>query len=195
MIADAAYGGITELVRRHWSYIQLCPEDFRSEPDLLELAATEWSTALLAGQIPWERLPKELLDAPSIADWKAKQEAKARVEARRKKQAAVEGRIQSAPHLQDDELTKKELKNAGVRKLRASYWAKKIAEDRMSYVQVPESLLDLEVLQNAMRKQWGPLVHQNPAAFETFPERIRADAGIQRVYRIATRSPEEPASN
>jgi hypothetical protein len=193
MIADAAYGGITELVRRHWSYIQLCPEDFLAEPDLLELAATEWTAALLAGQIPWERLPKELVSAPSIADWKAKQEAKALLEARRSKQAAVEGRVQSAPQLQDDELTKKELKNAGVRKLRASYWAKKIAEDRMNYMEVPESLLDLEPLQNAMRKQWGPLVHQNPAAFETFPERIRADAGIQRVYKIATRSssPEE----
>jgi hypothetical protein len=118
------------------------------------------------------------------------------LEARRDKQAAVAGRVQSAPHLQDEELTKKELKNAGVRKLRAAYWAKKIAEDRMNYMQVPESLLDLEILQNAMRKQWGPLVHQNPAAFETFPERIRADAGIQRVYKIATRSnsAEEPAS-
>jgi hypothetical protein len=108
----------------------------------------------------------------------------------------VAGRVQSAPHLQDEELTKKELKNAGVRKLRAAYWAKKIAEDRMNYMQVPDSLLDLELLQNAMRRQWGPLVHQNPASYETFPERIREDAGIQRVYKIATRasSPSEEAS-
>lgn len=196
MIADAAYGGITELVRRHWSYFQLSPEDFRTEPDLLELAATEWTAALLAGQIPWERIPAELHAAPSLADWKAKLEAKERLEARRNKQAAVEGRVQSAPHLQDEELTKKELKNGGIRKLRASYWAKKIAEDRMNYMQVPASLLDLEPLQNAMRKQWGPLVHQDPASFETFPERIREDAGIQRVYKIATRaaSPEEHAA-
>jgi hypothetical protein len=195
MIADAAYGGITELVRRHWSYLQLCPEDFQTEPDLLELAATEWKAALFEGKIPWERIPKELHAAPSLAAWKAKQDAKERTEARRSKQAAIEGRVQSAPHLQDSELTKKELKNAGIRKLRANYWAKKIAEDRMSYMQVPESLLDLEHLQNAMRKQWGPLVHQNPAAFETFPERIREDAGIQRVYRIATRSAgEDPAA-
>ena len=76
MIADAAYGGITELVRRHWSYLQLSPEDFRTEPDLLELAATEWTAALLAGQIPWERIPQELHAAPSLAEWKAKLEAK-----------------------------------------------------------------------------------------------------------------------
>ena len=196
MIADAAYGGITELVRRHWSYFQLSPEDFRTEPDLLELAATEWTTALLAGQIPCERIPAELHAAPSLTEWKAKLDAKERLEARRNKQAAVEGRVQSAPHLQDEELTKKELKNAGIRKLRAAYWAKKIAEDRMNYMQVPASLLDLEPLQNAMRKQWGPLVHQNPASYETFPERIREDAGILRVYKIATRasSPEEHAS-
>jgi hypothetical protein len=191
MIADAAYGGITELVRRHWSYLQLCPEDFRSEPDLLELAATEWKAALFEGRLTWERIPQELHAAPSLAAWKAKQDAKQRSEARRSKQAAVEGRIQSAPHLQDHELTKKELKNAGVRKLRASYWAKKITEDRMSYMQVPESLMDLEALQNAMRKQWGPLIQQNPASFETFPDRIREDAGIQRVYKIATRSASE----
>jgi hypothetical protein len=195
MIADAAYGGITELVRRHWSYFQLCPEDFKTEPDLLELAATEWTTALLEGKIAWERIPAELHAAPSLAAWKAKQDAKERSEARRNKQAAIAGRVQSAPHLQDSELTKKELKNAGIRKLRASYWAKKIAEDRMNYMQVPESLLDLELLQNAMRRQWGPLVHQNPAAFETFPDRIREDVGIQRVYKIATRtaSEDEPA--
>jgi hypothetical protein len=193
MIADAAYGGITELVRRHWSYFQLSPEEFRSEPDLLDLAATEWTAALLAGQIPWERIPAELQAAPTLADWKKKADAKDRSEARRAKQATVAGRVQAAPHLQDHELTKKELKNSGIRKLRASYWAKKIAEDRMNYLQVPESLLDLEPLQNAMRRQWGPLVHQDPAAFETFPERIRNDEGIQRVYRIATRSaaPEE----
>ncbi len=196
MIADAAYGGITELVRRHWSYLQLSPEDFRTEPDLLELAATEWTAALLAGQIPWERIPQELHAAPSLAEWKAKLEAQERLEARRNKQAAIEGRVQSSPHLQDDELTKKELKNAGIRKLRAAYWAKKIAEDRMNYMQVPDSLLDLELLQNAMRRQWGPLVHQDPASYETFPERIREDAGIQRVYKIATRtsSPAEEAS-
>lgn len=188
MIADAAYGGITELVRRHWSYLQLCPEDFREEPDLLELAATEWTAALLAGQIPWARIPAELHAAPTLAAWKTKADAKERSEARRQKQATLQGRVQSAPHLQDHELTKKELKNAGIRKLRASYWAKKIAEDRMNYMQVPESLLDLEPLQNTMRKQWGPLVHENPAAFETFPERIRNDAGIQRVYKIATRA-------
>jgi hypothetical protein len=194
MIADAAYGGITELVRRHWSYLQLCPPDFQSEPDLLELAATEWKTALLEGRIPWERIPGELHAAPSLAAWKAKQDAKHRAEARRIKQAAIAGRVQSAPHLQDGELTKKELRNAGIRKLRAAYWAKKIAEDRMNYMQVPESLLDIEALQNAMRKQWGPLVHQNPAVFETFPERIREDTGIQRVYRIATRTGEPEAT-
>ena len=188
MIADAAYGGITELVRRHWSYIQLCPADFQAEPDLLELAALEWKAALLEGKIPWERIPGELHAAPSLAAWKAKQDAKHRSEVRRSKQEAIAGRVQSAPHLQDNELTKKELKNAGIRKLRAAYWSKKIAEDRMNYMLVPESLLDIEPLQNAMRKQWGPLVHQNPAAFETFPERIREDTGIQRVYRIATRT-------
>jgi hypothetical protein len=194
MIADAAYGGITELVRRHWSYIQLCPADFQAEPDLLELAATEWKAALLEGKIPWEQIPGELHAAPSLAAWKAKQDAKHRAETRRNKQAAIAGRVQSAPHLQDSELTKKELRNTGIRKLRAAYWAKKIAEDRMNYMQIPESLLNIETLQNAMRKQWGPLVHQDPAVFETFPERIREDTGIQRVYRIATRTTEPEAT-
>lgn len=108
--------------------------------------------------------------------------------AKEQKQAVAEGRLRSNPHLRDDELTQKELKSASIRKLRTSYWTKKVEQDRMLFLEVPESLLDQVSIQNAMRAHWGPIVHRNPAEFDQLPERVKADAGIQRVYKIATRS-------
>jgi hypothetical protein len=59
----------------------------------------------------------------------------------------------------------------------------------MLFLEVPESLIGEEAILKVVRSHWGPLIHKNPDIFETLPERVKADEGIQRVHKIATRKP------
>jgi hypothetical protein len=191
MIRAAAYEGLCELVRGNWAYFQLAPEAFRLDEELLELAIPEWFEGLKEGRITWEQVPAELHPSETLQDWKNKQDAKSRKVEREEKQAKVQSKARVEPHLPDSEFTKKELKNAGIRKVRSMYWARRIQTDPLQYLDVPESLLDTPAVETAMRNHWGPIVHSNPDCYHDLPERIRADVGIQRVYRIKTRPPEE----
>jgi len=188
MIRAAAYEGISELVRQNWAYFQVAPEAFHQDEELLELAVPEWLESVKVGSVQWEQIPAELRAAESLQDWKEKQDAKSRKVEREEKQAKVQSRVRVQPHLPDAEMSAKELKDAGIRKVRSNYWARRIQSDPLQYLEVPESLLNTPAVEAAMRGHWGPIVHSNPDCFHDLPERIRADVGIQRVYKIKTRS-------
>lgn len=190
LIHKAAHDGVCDLIRQHWAYFQITPDALKADPEVQDLAATGFLEGLQANQITWEQVPEELRAAPTLVDWRGKQDAKERKHAREEKQAKVASRVLVDPKIRDEDLTRKELKNAGIRKLRAAYWTKRILEDKNQFLEVPESLLDVPAVQAAVGTQWGPVVRQNPAEFDSLPERVRADAGIQRVYKIATRPPE-----
>lgn len=187
MIRGAAHEGILNLARSHSGYFYVAPEIFRTDDELLDIAALEWIESLKEGRRVWNDVPEALRGAGSLLQFKKKEDAKDRKEIREQKQASAEGRLRASPHLRDEELTKKELKSASVQKLRAAYWAKKVQQDQTQYLEVPESLLSQPTIQTAMRAHWGPVVRSNPQAFEGLPERVKADEGIQRVYKIATR--------
>ena len=191
MIRAAAYEGISELVRQNWAYFQVAPEAFHEDEELLELAVPEWLESVKVGSVQWEQIPAELRAAESLQDWKEKQDAKSRKVEREEKQAKVQSRVRVQPHLPDAEMSAKELKDAGIRKVRSNYWARRIQSDPLQYLEVPESLLNTPAVEAAMRGHWGPIVHSNPDCFHDLPERIRADVGIQRVYKIKTRSTTE----
>ena len=188
MILEAALEGCKDLLGRNAGYFHVLPRQFRSDEAVLDAAAAEWLDDLKFQRCTWEQIPASLHSAPSLNRWKRKEDSRLRKTAREQKQAVAEGRLRSNPHLRDDELTQKELKSASIRKLRTSYWTKKVEQDRMLFLEVPESLLDQASIQTAMRAHWGPIVHRNPAEFDQLPERVKADEGIQRVYKIATRS-------
>ncbi len=188
MILEAAHDGALDFLERDGGYFHVLPKALREEQELLVLAAAAWLDSLKAGHCTWEQIPAEIHAASSLARWKEKEDSKHRKVERELKQVAAEGRLRANPQLRDEELTKKELKSASIRKLRASYWAKKVEQDQMQFLEVPESLLGQAPIQAAMRLHWGPLVRNNPAGFETLPDRVKADEGIQRVYKIATRS-------
>jgi hypothetical protein len=187
MIRSAAHEGILTLTRQHSGYFYVAPEAFRSDAELLDIASLEWLEALKEGRHSWNDVPEPLREAESLVHFKKKEDAKNRKEIREQKQASAEGRLRTSPHLRDEELTKKELKSASAQKLRAAYWAKKVQQDHNQYLEVPESLLPQPAIQTAMRAHWGPIVRGNPQGFEQLPERVKADEGIQRVYKIATR--------
>jgi len=191
MIRAAAYEGISELVRQNWAYFQVAPEAFHQDEELLELAVPEWLESVKVGSVQWEQIPTELRAAESLQDWKEKQDAKSRKVEREEKEAKVQSRVRVQPHLPDAEMSAKELKDAGIRKVRSNYWARRIQSDPLQYLEVPESLLNTPAVEAAMRGHWGPIVHSNPDCFHDLPERIRADVGIQRVYKIKTRATTE----
>lgn len=188
MIHEAAFEGAKDLVGRNANYFHVIPAAFRAEGELMDLAASEWLTDLKAERCIWENIPPALQAAPSLTSWKQKQDSAARKEARAVKQAAAQGRLRTSPHLRDEELTAKELKNASIRKLRSAYWTKQVEKDKMLFLEVPESLVGEESILKIVRAHWGPLIHKNPAGFDSLPERVKADEGIQRVYKIATRN-------
>ncbi len=190
MIRSAAHEGIMNLTRNHSGYFYVAPEVFRADDELLEIASSEWLAALREGRRAWNDVPESLRGAESLVQFKKKEDAKERKEVREQKQASAEGRLRTSPHLRDEELTKKELKSASVQKLRAAYWTKKVQQDHNQFLEVPESLLSQPTIQTAMRAHWGPLVRSNPQGFDLLPERVKADEGIQRVYKIATREGE-----
>ncbi|MEI6872811.1 MAG: hypothetical protein WCL08_11065, partial [Verrucomicrobiota bacterium] len=187
MIRTTAYEGICELVRQNWTYFQVAPEAFQQDEELLELAIPEWLEALKEGRVEWEKIPAELHPAESLQNWKEKHDAKSRKVEREEKLAKVQSKVRVEPHLPDEAMSKKELKDAGIRKLRSTYWARRMQTDPLQYLEVPESLLNTPAVETAMRNHWGPIVHSNPDCFHDLPERVRADAGIQRVYKIKTR--------
>lgn len=189
LIHEAAIEGARDMIGRNVNYFHVLPTTFRSEPDFLDLAATDWLADLKAERCTWEQIPASLHAAPSLTQWKQKQDSTQRKLAREEKQAAAQGRLRAQPELRDEELTKKELKSASIRKLRSSYWAKKVEKDKMLFLEVPESLIGEEAILKVVRSHWGPLIHKNPDIFETLPERVKADEGIQRVHKIATRKP------
>jgi hypothetical protein len=191
MIHEAAIEGAQDMIGRNANYFHVLPTAFRTEHQLLDQAAADWLADLKAERCTWEHIPASLQAAPSLVHWKEKQESTLRKLAREQKQATAQGRLRANPELRDEELTKKELKSASIRKLRASYWAKKVEKDKMLFLEVPESLIGEEVILKFVRAHWGPLIHKNPAAFESLPDRVKADEGIQRVYKIATRAKED----
>ncbi len=191
MIRAAAYEGISELVRQNWAYFQVAPPAFHQDEELLELAVPEWLDSVKEGRVQWDQIPAELHAAESLQSWKEKQDAKSRKVEREVKEAKVQSRVRVQPHLSDAEMSAKELKDAGIRKVRSTYWARRIQSDPLQYLEVPESLLNTPAVETAMRGHWGPIVHSNPDCFHDLPERIRADVGIQRVYKIKTRAASE----
>jgi hypothetical protein len=193
MIRETAIEGAHDMVGRNVNYFHVLPAAFHSEPDLLDLAASEWFADLKNDRCTWEQIPTSLQAAPSLIQWKKKIESHERKLAREEKQAAAQGRLRSNPELPDEELTKKELKSASIRKLRSAYWAKRVEKDKMVFLEVPESLISEENILKHVRAHWGPLIHKDPAAFDSLPDRVKADEGIQRVYKIATRA-SDPSS-
>jgi len=188
MIHEAAMEGVRDMIGRNVGYFHVIPVAFRSDTELLDLAASEWLADLKTERCTWEHIPASLHAAPSLTRLKQKEDSTLRKQVKEEKQANAEGRLRANPQLRDEELTKKELKSSSIRKLRSSYWAKRVEKDINLFSDVPESLLGEEAIQKVVRAHWGPLIHKNPATFETLPERVKADEGIQRVYKIAMRA-------
>jgi hypothetical protein len=188
MIHEAALEGAQDMLGRNVAYFHVLPSTFKADPNLQDQAASEWLADIKAQRCTWEQIPASIHAAPSLSRWKQKEDSNLRKQLREEKQANAQGRLRANPQMRDEELTKKELKSASIRKLRSAYWTKRVEKDKNLFLDVPESLLGEESIQKAVREHWGPLVHKTPSIFESLPERVKADEGIQRVYKIAMRA-------